>query len=198
MELQEQETLLQTYYDTEEIAQRKALLATYIEAAPDDPLNPLREALFALRYPGADADKFLWHYVNLAYVYKNAHSRFFKKSAKKEFAESMQGLGFSLAEAYGQAGEQALYREYRNASKRFLTVCAADKSYKRKLLGLASITDKQTQEKMAKDVWVLSSGLQQTFPEYSAMFTPFAQANVDAFADLYQDAAQLLESIEMT
>ncbi|MFI3168514.1 MAG: DUF6553 family protein [Faecalibacterium sp.] len=197
MEQQEKETLLQAYYDTEEIAQRKALLTEYIEAAPEDPLNPLREALFALRYQGReDADKFLWHYVNLAYVYKNAHSRFFKKSAQREFAESVQGLGFTLADAYEQAGEQALYREYRNASKRFLTVCAADKSYKRKMLGLASITDKQTQEKMAKDVWVLSSGLQQTFPEYSVMFTPFAQANVDAFADLYQDAAQLLTSIQ--
>ncbi len=197
MELQEKEALLKTYYDTEEIAQRKELLAAYIQAAPEDALNPLREALFTLRYQGrTDADQFMWHYVNLAYVYKNANSRFFKKSAKKEFAESLQGLGLSLAAPYGPAGEQALYCEYCNASKRFFTVCAGDKSYKRKMLGLASIDEKQTREKMAKDVWVLSTGLQQAFPEHSATLTPFATATVDTFATLYQDAAQLLTSIE--
>ncbi len=197
MEQHEKETLLKEYYDTTETSARKELLSKYIENAPEDTLNPLRESLFALRYQGReDADKFMWHYVNLAYVYKNTKSHFFKKSAQKEFSEALNDLGFSLATPYGAQGEEALYHEFSNASKRFLDVCADDKSYKRKLMGLATINETQTREKMAKDVWVLSSGLQEAFPTHCETVKPFAKATVDTFCTLYPDAAQLLDSIE--
>ncbi len=197
MEQEEKDKLLAEFYDTIDIATRKDLLHQYIAAAPEDAQNPLREALFTLRYTEKeDVDKFLWYYLNLPYVYKNAHSRFFKKSAKKEFDESIGALGFPLAQPYGEAGTQVLYREFVNASKRFFGVCAGDKSYNRKLLGLATITDQQTREKIAKDVHLLSAGLQEAFPEHSETLAPFAKANVDAFGALYQDAKQLLAAVQ--
>jgi hypothetical protein len=163
--MEETEALRDTYFDELDPDLRKEQLERYSEANPQDACMELYGKLWKLRYTdpknaGQRVDTFLWQVVNLICLYRV--SRFFSKGTEKEIDAAMKTLGFSVAEEYGEAGQEILYLEFRNAAKRYFGTCE-HKAYGKKLMGIASMNEKERKDKMAREVWQLTNGLPGRF-----------------------------------
>ena len=157
-----------TYYAETDPEIRKQLLDDGCGMKPDDGLNALRRSLWNLRYTdpqNADhrVDRLLWQCVNLLCIYKMAGPCFLRKSAAKEVRDAMQTMGFEQAAACGEAGGRELYLEFRNTARRYFNVSRADRSYQKKYFGIVSMKSDECAEKLAKDAWRLSEGVEERF-----------------------------------
>ncbi len=159
----EQSAAWNEYYRETEPERRSEKLPELLKTQPDDGANALRKRLYDLRHPklkGQDgqADLLLWQCVNFIQLY--ATSRFLKGSARREVADSLKKAGMEEALSWGDAGEKALYWEYRNAYRRYCNT-TKNPSYRKTLFGLISSSEADKKEQLRKDTWEMSEGLAQ-------------------------------------
>lgn len=173
------------YYRETDPEVRRRLLQSSCEAQPEDGLNALRRALWDLRYtdpghPGHRVDRLLWQCVNLLCVYKLCGPGFRRKGGAKEVRDAMRTMGFEEARPYGGPGREELYREFRNALRRYFSACRSDRSYRKKYFGIFSMNDRERGEKLARDAWRLSVGIGERFGLRQEL-EPFSRAVKDQF-----------------
>ena len=178
----EQSAKWNEYYRELEPLRRRAMLEKLCASEPDDGANAYRRLLFEARHvdarnPGRELDRMLFMCVNFMQVYQT--TRLFRGGAIKEVRRSLQELRFDLAGQYGEAGRRALYWECRNAVARYLSTCESP-SYNRGLFGMAPSRDTGRQERIARDIWMMSAGITR----YTGMEEDLAlwdQAVLDAY-----------------
>lgn len=172
------------------LQQLKALCAQQ----PDSALSSLRKALWKQRYeaPGQSGrvDTFLWQCVNLLAVYRMDALKPLRKSGGQEVRAAVQAMGVEKAAALGESGEAALQREFGNAVRRYLSVSAQDRSYRRRWFGIVRVGDEECAQKLARDAWRLSEGIRTRFSP-GKEWEPFAEGAKDAFFALNPDAEAL-------
>ena len=157
----EQSAKWDEYYRELVPARRRAMLETLCASEPDDGANAYRRMLLDARHmdlknPGHEVDRMLFMCVSFMQLCQSA--RVFKRSAICEVRRSMQDLNFDQAGAYGEAGTRALYWEIRNAAARYLSTCSAP-GYNRGFFGLTPSREAGRQERIARDIWQMSTGL---------------------------------------
>ena len=168
----------QVYYMETEPLRRAELLQRLLKEEPDDGGNIRRWRLFSLRHfengshlpdinelpekgvPEPSVDRYLWQFVNLTQVYHT--SRFFKKGGEQEIRQFFRDCGFDEAVSSGPVGEEVLYREIRNAAKRYFKTCQGSE-YRRTLFGLLSPSSADQQNQTCKDVWKMTFGIEKRF-----------------------------------
>lgn len=190
----------ENYYAELDPEQRKKLLEHGCQIQPEDPLNPLRRELWELRYtdpknPQHRVDSLLWQCVNLLYIYKASGPRFLRKSGVKEIQTAAESMGESAAKPFGQEGLTALYWEFRNAARRYFTVCSGDKSYHKRAFGILSISKEEARKKLTRDAWRLSEGLASRFNLHAELHL-FSRAVKDEYFAEEEDAPKLWELCE--
>lgn len=190
----------ENYYAELDPEQRKKLLEQGCQVQPEDPLNPLRRELWELRYtdpknPQHRVDSLLWQCVNLLYIYKASGPRFLRKSGVKEIQTATESMGESAAKPFGQEGLTALYWEFRNAARRYFTVCSGDKSYHKRAFGILSISKEEARKKLTRDAWRLSEGLASRFNLHAELHL-FSRAVKDEYFAEEEDAPKLWELCE--
>lgn len=158
-------SLKEQYYAQLEPEIRKGLLDRLLTEEPDDGGNAYRKELFELRHGGVKTDgmmpdRMLWQCLNLAELWQ-AHY-LFKRMARKEITADLDALGYARAVSGGRAGEDALYREIRNAASRYFKTCA-DPGYRRVLFGLMSTSERDRKQQMCMDVWKMTEGITQKY-----------------------------------
>lgn len=186
------------YYAETDPEVRAALLSDACKAEPEEKLNALRGALWDLRYTDPKnrsrrIDRLLWQCVNLLCIYRMSGPPFLRKGAAKDLQSAVGEMGFEQAAAYGEAGRGELYREFRNAAQRYFAASYDDKSYRKKYFGLYSMKSGECKEKLAEDVWRLSTGIEKRFPRQGEELGLFSRAVKDAFCAFFPDAQTLLE-----
>ena len=184
-----------TYYAETDPEERAKLLDDGCEAEPGDGLNELRRSLWELRYTdpqnaGHRVDQLLWQCVNLLCVYKMCGPPFLRGNGAKEVRGAMRTMGFEQAAAWGEAGSEELYREFRNAARRYFSVSNGAKSYRKKYFGIVSMSSGECGEKLARDAWRLSEGLGERF-HLERELAVFSRAVKDEFFSFTADAQVL-------
>lgn len=157
-----------TYYEETDPERRRAILSEAGASEAENNLNDLRERLWNLRYrdpgsPGRRVDLLLWQFVNLLCIYRTSGPGFLRKSGEKEIRGAMRGMGFEEAAALGDEGGEELYREFRNAARRYFSACEGDKAYRKKYFGIVTMNGGEYGEKLARDAWRLSEGVEGRF-----------------------------------
>lgn len=191
------EALRETYFAELDPDLRGKLLERYSEANPQDADIGLLRTLWTLRYTdpknaGQRVDTFLWQMINLICLYRV--SGFFSRGTEKEISAILKTLGFSDAAAYGGAGREILYLEFRNAARRYFGTCE-NKFYGKKLMGIVTMNENERRDKMAREVWQVTQGLPQRFKTDDDMAL-FCKAIHDEFIDRCPDGEKRLESQE--
>ncbi len=135
------------------------------EEGPDDGADAFRRILLKERYvdpsrPDSEVDYFLFECVNLIQIFHLG--RLFRRRAEKELKESAAKLHLGEASRYGEAGEEALYRELRNAADRYFDTCTVS-GYRRGTFGLVNSTAQEKRRQMVKDAWEMSLGVTRKF-----------------------------------
>lgn len=184
-----------TYYAETDPERRKELLSDGCGMEPEDGLNDLRRSLWEFRYTDPEhadhrVDRLLWQCVNLLCIYKMCGPLFLRGNGAKGVRGAMRAMGFEQAAAWGEAGSEELYREFRNAARRYFSVSIGDKSYRKKYFGIVSMSDGECGEKLARDAWRLSEGLRERF-RLESEFEPFPKAVKDEFFSFTADAQAL-------
>ena len=149
------------YYRETEPARRKEMLAQLCESLPEDGAGEYRKQLLTARHtdparPGHEVDRMLFMCVSFIQMYKSA--RLFAKGTRKDVLTAMKEMGFERARDFGEAGEEALYQEIRNAAARYFKTCESA-SYNRRLFGLAASGEENRKNRMCRDAWQMSEGL---------------------------------------
>ena len=178
------------YYEEIDPERRKELLEIGCEQCPDENADFIRRRLWDLRYAdpensGRRVDLFLWQCVNLLCIYKTAGFLFTRRGAEKELQKARKTMGFELAETYGDTGKKLLYFECRNAIRRYFWTCH-DKSYQKKLFGIASMKEDEWQDKIAGNAWQLAEGLPERLGKKEELAL-FSDAVRDEYFALYAD-----------
>lgn len=191
--MEENEVLQNNYFNELDPELRLEMLERYSEAHPQDADLALYQKLWNLRYtdpknPRQRVDTFLWQIINLMCLYRV--SRFFSKGTEKEIVAAMGTLGFSDAAAYGDAGRETLYLEFRNVARRYFGTCD-HKAYGKKMLGIVNMNEQERREKMAREVWQLTEGLPGRF-ETGGDMALLCKAVRDEFIDQCPEGAKLL------
>lgn len=191
------EALRETYFAELDPDLRGKLLERYSEANPQDADIGLLRTLWTLRYTdpknaGQRVDTFLWQMINLICLYRV--SGFFSRGTEKEISAILKTLGFSDAAAYGGAGREILYLEFRNAARRYFGTCE-NKFYGKKLMGIVTMNENERRDKMAREVWQVTQGLPKRFKTDDDMAL-FCKAIHDEFIDRCPDGEKRLESQE--
>ena len=185
------------YYAETDPELRKQLLEDGCEAAPDEKLNALRRELWNFRYTDPKdskhrVDRLLWQCVNFVCIYRMSAPPFLRKGGERDVKKALAEMGLELAEAYGEAGRAELYREYRNATQRYLSISYNDKYYRKKYFGILSMKNEECKGKMAEDIWKLSIGVIERF-HLQNQLELFSRAVRDEFVSFIPDAQKLLE-----
>lgn len=183
------------YYEETDPERRRELLLDGCGAAPSDRLNALRISLWNLRYTDPKdekhrVDRLLWQCVNLLCIYKMSGPPFLRKNGAGEIREALRTMGFEQAAAFGEAGSGELYREFRNGARRYFSVSAEGKSYRKKYFGLAAMNGRECTEKLARDAWRLSDGVKIRF-SVGEELAVFSRAVKDEFFAYAGDAQAL-------
>lgn len=184
-----------TYYEETDPERRRELLSEGSETEPEDELTSLRQRLWDLRYtdpkdPGHRIDRLLWQFVNILCIYRMSGPGFLRKNSEKEVREAIETMGFEEASALGEAGTEELYREFRNAARRYFAACSGDRAYRKKYFGIVSMSGGEAGEKLARDAWRLSEGVRERF-HLGEEFRPLSRAVKDEFFAFSSDAQRL-------
>lgn len=183
------------YYNELEPSKRKELLKACVDAFPEDKLNTLRKELWTIRYTDPktktdSVDLFLWHCVNLLYIYKTSGRTLFNKSGIKEILKIRTAMGCEQAQKFGTDGQKVLYQEFLNAVQRYYHVCSGDKCYHKKLFGLAVMRNEEYHKKLTQDAWRLAEGLKEKF-DINGEMDLFCKAAKDAYFKFEPQAEKL-------
>ena len=132
--------LLQEYYEETDPDKRRKCLEKYESdpAAASDPACQYRRDLYEARFtdpkkPGRIVDRFLWNLMSFSVIQKTPG--LFPKHHKKEVLSAMRNMQLDERPLNEPVCEDALYRELRNAVRRFFSTCS-DSSYAGGFFGL--------------------------------------------------------------
>ena len=147
------------YYQELDPEKRLAILNEY--ADPENPTDVFRKKLFSERYedpknPKRRVDTWLWKCVYLPGIYKRR--RIFVKPLRHEVEQTLKELHLTELEEMSAEQREALYLEYRNAARRYLTTCKGDR-YGSSLFGLKKAEEDDQKVLAAEDIWNASLGI---------------------------------------
>ncbi|MDO5476460.1 MAG: hypothetical protein Q4F43_05020 [Eubacteriales bacterium] len=160
--------LLESYYTELDPAKRKAVLDEYEQVLhdagdgkEDTSADVYRKDLFAARHidkkhPGQPVDRFLLHLMTMLTIYKSPG--FFPKSHRREVLSCLKKMQLDERPFQDPACEDVLYRELRNAVRRYYSTCSSP-AYGRTLLGMMSASDEQKAVQCCADIWSFSYGI---------------------------------------
>lgn len=167
------------YFDALDPEGRLALLD--ILADLDGETAAFCRTLYQERYthpkqPGRTVDNWLWKLAYLPGVYKGR--KFLGRgSLRRELADMRKELHLDDWPGLGGTERAALYREFRNTGRRYLSTCK-DPGYANKLLGMKKATEQEKLDHACEDIWMASkgaaraAGLEDVFqPWCSALYT---------------------------
>ena len=159
----EQSARWNEYYRELEPRRRRELLDQLCMTEPDDGANEYRQRLYRARHvdgkqPGLEVDRFLFNCLSFAQLWSSA--KMFKRSARREVLKGLRDMLAGEAAEYGEAGERALYWEWRNVAARYLMTCASS-SYNRSLFGMIASGEQSRSDRICRDVWRMTVGLAQ-------------------------------------
>ena len=128
---------------------------------PGDELWEFCRTLYQQRYsdaksPNRKVDAWLWKLVYLPGLYKR--SKFLRKAMHKELEGTLRELYLDTPGAWDGAKKTALYLEFRNTARRYLSTCKGV-NYASKLMGMKKATDAEKLDKACEDIWMASRGL---------------------------------------
>lgn len=187
-----EDPILNEYYLEIDVCVRRKLLDDYINQYPSSNLNDFRAKMLEVRYQNTnDIDKYLWHIINILYVYNFYKSSFLKKSAYKELAKIIEEFGYNQIVVFGDGAEKEFGFEVLNAFIRYMRVTKNDKSYSKKLFGLSSMKEDEVRQKIVNDAYILSTLLPNKFNDIKELKT-FSDAVKNALFYEYDDAELLL------
>lgn len=151
----------EVYYREDDPKRRRGMLDEMFTAEADDGANMFRLRLWEARHldakqPKAEVDRFLFQFVNLIQVYRTA--RMFRRNAARQVEQAMREMLLPEAEAYGVAGECAVYWELRNAAVRYLKICESP-AYNRALFGMVASKDSAKRIRVCQEIWEMTRGL---------------------------------------
>ena len=177
------------FYRELDPGKRKELLAACSGDASEDGTERFRKQLFQARHtdpkrPEHEVDLMLFMCVNFIQLYKSA--RLFRKGARRDVLASFSQLQCDQAAAFGDAGQEALYLEFRNAAARYFKTCESP-GYNRRFFGLAASGEENRRERMCRDAWQMSEGLARRVGLNEEM-TQWNRAVSDALAATGEDA----------
>lgn len=154
-------------------------LATIYERRYKDPKNPDRAV-----------DNWLWKFVYLPGLYRKR--RISKKALLTEVDRTLDDLYLNVI--LSEEEEAALYREFRNAARRYLGTCLG-KKYGRRLFGLKEITSDEKRVRACEELWMMSRGLALCSHKESKMslFNEALFAEASAFCPGCDDIYNQLE-----
>lgn len=171
-------------------------LTVYNEtAAEDDPLAAFLARLYDVRYhdprrPGQSVDTWLWKFVYLPGLYQKR--RVSKRAFHTEVERTLSDL--LLDKPHTAAERLALYWEYRNAARRFLSTCLG-KRYGSRLFGLKEASLAEKKEKASAELWMASRGIARAAGKEQEM-SLFCDAVRDELAAFYPNYEEIHKRLE--
>lgn len=150
------------YFDTLDPEERLALLDALPVRDGEKPIQDFCRALYRERYthpkqPDRKADNWLWKLVYLPGLYKRG--RFLGKGAlKKEMDGTAKELRLSDPAALEEKEQAVLYREFRNAARRYLSTCDSP-GYANSFMGMKRATREEKLDRACEDIWMSSRGV---------------------------------------
>lgn len=155
--------LLQEYYEETDPDKRRKCLEKYESdpAAASDPACQYRRDLYEARFtdpkkPGRIVDRFLWNLMSFSVIQKTPG--LFPKHHKKEVLSAMRNMQLNERPLNEPVCEDALYRELRNAVRRFFSTCS-DSSYAGGFFGLIPAKPEKRNAQCCIDIWSFSCGI---------------------------------------
>ena len=160
---------LSEYYAELEPDERVKLL----DAVPEDtdwPLDFCRR-VFRLRHtdpkhPEHQVDNWLWKCVYLPGLYQRRKS--LKKQVRREAGELLRDLLLDGSEPLGEGERAALYWEFRNTARRYLSTCKSGR-YAAKFLGIKKASEREKKEKACREIWQMSRGIARAAGQEEAL-----------------------------
>lgn len=159
MEDKAQNTWPQSYYREQDAKLRKFLLDEEMKEHPGSREDELRLKLWEIRYvpndkkaSGQQVDNYIGGWMEMLYLSRNNGGLFGFRYAAKELKKTIKKMGFGLAKDYEETGENILYQEIYHLCSFYYHLCATDKGYGTKLMGIMSLKDEDITAKIAKEV----------------------------------------------
>ena len=145
------------YFEELDPEERKLIFSETAEK--NDTLAGFLATLYQRRYedpknPGRPVDNWLWKFVYLPGLYRKR--RVSKKALLTEVGRTLDDLYLNMV--LSEEEEAALYREFRNAARRYLGTCLG-RNYGRRLFGLKEITSDEKRVRACEELWMMSRGL---------------------------------------
>ena len=152
--------LLEPYYTETEPDLRKNKLDAYSEDTGTK-ADQYRKDLYAARHvdkkhPEKPVDRFLFNLISLATIVKSPG--LFPKFRKREVLSILSSMQLDERPLNEPVCEDALYRELRNAVRRFFSTCS-DSSYAGGFFGLIPAKPEKRNAQCCIDIWSFSCGI---------------------------------------
>ena len=159
------------YYDETDPDERWRIFCHLAGMGEDPGLLDFCRQLYKDRYhdpahPERSADLFLWKCVYLPGLYKRKGLS--KKAFRREVEQTLKELHLSDPSALTEGEKQCLYREFRNAARRYLDTCRGDR-YGNRFMGLKKASMQEKYKKAGEDIWMMSAGLARAAGEEERM-----------------------------
>ena len=200
MEGTTQNTWPESYYSEKDPGLRRILLEEEIRQHPGVSENDLRQNLWEIRFvsrdkknTGQQVDNYIGGWMEMLYLSRNNGGLFGFRYAAKELRKTIKKMGFSEAEEYGETGREVLYREIYHLCSFYYHLCATDKGYGTKLMGMMSMKDEDITMKIAKEVLQNAYRLPMNTGLVQEMEV-FTKAATQAFYDYFPREKDKLDS----
>lgn len=108
------------------------------------------------KHPDRTVDLYLWKCVYLPGLYKKRRIPF--SGFRQEVEKTLEELHLDAPETLSEAEKTALYLEFRNAARRYLSTCRSER-YASRLMGLKKATAEEKRRRACEEIWMMSRGL---------------------------------------
>ena len=144
-----------------EIDPQERLNMLNILESPGDELWDFCRMLYQQRYSDAKSsnrkvDTWLWKLVYLPGLYKR--SKLLRRALHKEMEGTLRELHLDTPDTCDGMIKTALYLEFRNTTRRYLSTCKGVNDAS-KFLGMKKATEAEKLDKACEDIWMASRGI---------------------------------------
>ena len=150
------------YYEELDPGKRLSIYTSLEDS--ESPLDNFRRDLYRQRYndpkhPDRRVDTWLWKLVYLPGLYKRRV--LLKNPLRHEMESTVKELHLEHPENLPEDQREALYLEFCNTARRYLSTCGGER-YASRFMGLKKATEEEKRKQACEEIWMASRGLALT------------------------------------